>query len=378
MSRRPEQPLVDEHADVVVCGASFAGLAVARELAGTGADVLVLDRDEIGAHPTSACAAPMPWLEALGVADSVKQELPCMRFTTPHGSHRVRLPWSWGAFDYSELCRLLWDQADARFERALVKGRVDGGVRTDRGFVKAPLVVDALGWRRVLGNVPFAATRRSALAGARGSSERRWRRARRRHRPLARPPRLLLARARRRRGARRCGRVRPARRRQAADCRGRRAFRRPAGPPPGEPDPASAAAGRRERSFFVGDSAGHCFALSAEGIRGAFYFGIACGRELRSVLAGDATVGQALASYSAFSARHRSGFWITYLLQRVIPELPPRALTVVIRALSGRRLVDAIFNWYLGLLPVPPYSSDSYSPGPKVRTSAPLSSARTT
>ena len=101
MSRRPEQPLVDEHADVVVCGASFAGLAVARELAGTGADVLVLDRDEIGAHPTSACAAPMPWLEALGLQDSVKQEIPYMRFTTPHGSFRVRLPWNWGAFDYS-------------------------------------------------------------------------------------------------------------------------------------------------------------------------------------------------------------------------------------------------------------------------------------
>jgi hypothetical protein len=36
----------------------------------------------------------------------------------------------------------------------------------------------------------------------------------------------------------------------------------------------------------------------------------------------------------------------------VIPALPPRALTVVIRALSGQRLVDAIFNWYLGLLPL--------------------------
>ena len=33
--------------------------------------------------------------------------------------------------------------------------------------------------------------------------------------------------------------------------------------------------------FFVGDSAGHCFPLSGEGIRTAFYFGIACGRELR-------------------------------------------------------------------------------------------------
>ena len=70
--RRPEEPLVDERADVVVCGASFAGLAVARELAGTAADVLVIDRDEIGAHPTSACAAPMPWLEALGLESSVR------------------------------------------------------------------------------------------------------------------------------------------------------------------------------------------------------------------------------------------------------------------------------------------------------------------
>ena len=103
--------------------------------------------------------------------------------------------------------------------------------------------------------------------------------------------------------------------------------------------------------FFVGDSAGHCFALSAEGIRGAFYFGIACGRELRRVLAGEATRDEALAAYSAFSARHRRGFAITYGLQRLIPALPPRVLTQVIRASTGRWLVDPIFNWYLGLLP---------------------------
>ena len=33
--------------------------------------------------------------------------------------------------------------------------------------------------------------------------------------------------------------------------------------------------------FFVGDSAGHCLPLTAEGIRTALYFGLACGRELR-------------------------------------------------------------------------------------------------
>jgi menaquinone-9 beta-reductase len=41
-----------------------------------------------------------------------------------------------------------------------------------------------------------------------------------------------------------------------------------------------------EGIFFVGDSAGHCLPLTAEGIRTAFYFGIACGRELRAVVDG--------------------------------------------------------------------------------------------
>ncbi|HEY8866540.1 MAG TPA: NAD(P)/FAD-dependent oxidoreductase, partial [Solirubrobacteraceae bacterium] len=142
---------------MIVCGASFAGLAVARELAGAGADVLVLDRYEIGERQTSACAAPTPWLHAMGVQRSIRQEIPHMRFTTPHGSVRYRLPWSWSSFDYRELCEALWEQGgDARFETAKVEGRSGGAadeqiiVRTDRGDVSAPLVVDGLGWRRVL------------------------------------------------------------------------------------------------------------------------------------------------------------------------------------------------------------------------------------
>src|SRR5690349_10071342 len=41
--------------DVLVCGASFAGLTIARELAGSGARVLLIDRYEIGERQTSAC-----------------------------------------------------------------------------------------------------------------------------------------------------------------------------------------------------------------------------------------------------------------------------------------------------------------------------------
>ena len=92
----------DARADVLICGASFAGLAVARELAGSGADVLVVDRYEIGERATSACAAPTPWLHAMGVERAIRQEIPCMAFHTPHGSARFRLPWSWSSFDYRD------------------------------------------------------------------------------------------------------------------------------------------------------------------------------------------------------------------------------------------------------------------------------------
>ena len=74
-----------------------------------------------------------------------------MSFHTPHGSARHRLPWSWTSFDYRTLCEELWEQCDARFEVAKVERREGDTVHTDRGPLRAPLIVDALGWRRVLG-----------------------------------------------------------------------------------------------------------------------------------------------------------------------------------------------------------------------------------
>ena len=42
--------------------------------------------------------------------------------------------------------------------------------------------------------------------------------------------------------------------------------------------------GTEDGIFFVGDSAGQCLPLTAEGIRTAFYFGIKLGDELRAVV----------------------------------------------------------------------------------------------
>ena len=78
-------------ADVLICGASFAGLTVARELRSTGARVLVLDRYEIGERQTSACAAPTEWLRNLGLEASIRQTFDSLLVHTP-AVERARWP----------------------------------------------------------------------------------------------------------------------------------------------------------------------------------------------------------------------------------------------------------------------------------------------
>jgi flavin-dependent dehydrogenase len=353
--------------DVLICGASFAGLAVARELAGSSARVLLVDRYEIGERATSACAAPTQWLDAMGVRDAINQEIPHMRFTTPHGSVRYRLPWSWSSFDYRRLCELLYEQCDASFQTAKVEGRaqvptlIEGGARaadleepvavhTDRGTIFARLVVDALGWRRLLGaggyQPPDGPLSRGlevhpGFAGAPSPDLDVW-----------------LERSLVRRGYGWCvpagrearigvGSYAPAQHVRKPTVELAERLNMEPVRYQGNWFPHRLRAATEDAVFFVGDSAGHCFPLSGEGIRTAFYFGIACGRELRSVLEQRRTRAEALRRYGAFSASHARAFTLALELQRLIPALPPRLLTALVRVLGTQRIVDRAFGWYL-------------------------------
>src|SRR3954463_6996675 len=121
--RGDERTPLSGNYDVIVCGASFAGLTVARQLAGSDARVLVLARYEIGERQTSACGIPTAWLEAMGLEGSARQEFGVRSLPTPRGTSRYELPWTFSTFDSRELCELLWAQADAEFETAKVNGR---------------------------------------------------------------------------------------------------------------------------------------------------------------------------------------------------------------------------------------------------------------
>ncbi len=309
--------------------------------------MLLVDRYEIGERATSACAAPTPWLHAMGVEESIRQEIPCMRFATPHGSVRYRLPWSWSSFDYRELCRLLYAQSDARFETAKVHDRSGDVVRTDRGDLRADLIVDGLGWRRVLAprgyQPPEAPLSRGLEVHPDGGGEDLdvWI-----DRSLVRRGYAWSVPAA---GEQRVGVGSYDPRRHVRDSTVELAGRldRDAVRYQGNWFPHRLRDAAEDGVFFVGDSAGHCFPLSGEGIRTAFYFGIACGRELRAVVAGECTREEALARYGAFSARHARAFRRALKLQRLVPALPPRALTLLLRVMGRQAIVDRSFGWYL-------------------------------
>jgi flavin-dependent dehydrogenase len=103
--------------------------------------------------------------------------------------------------------------------------------------------------------------------------------------------------------------------------------------------------------FFVGDSAGHCLPLTAEGIRTALYFGIACGRELRAVIEGRRPIASALTRYADFHESHRRKFEAMLAAQRLVPRVPPRLLHRGIRAMQAKRFVDWSFGHYLEIAP---------------------------
>src|ERR1700731_3288132 len=116
--RGAERTRLDRDCDVLICGASFAGLAVARELTGSGADVMIVDRYEIGERQTSACGIPTGWLRALALEESLQQTFGQLVVPPPHATVRYDLPWTFSTFDYRTLCGLLAEQGSFEFETA--------------------------------------------------------------------------------------------------------------------------------------------------------------------------------------------------------------------------------------------------------------------
>jgi flavin-dependent dehydrogenase len=359
--------------DVLICGASFAGLAVARELAGSGARTLIVDRYEVGERQTSACAAPTEWLVNLGLADSIRQTFGSLVVHTPSRTLRWELPFTFSTFDYRTLCGLLFAQTDAEFETAKVDGRTGFTVHTDRGDLTAPLIVDGLGWRRVLSRAdpgiqpPEARLSRGLEVHPSGSGA---------------DLELWLDPAYVRAGYSwsfpagdelrvGVGSFEPRDHVKEPTVRLARDLDVPAVRYQGNWIPHQMRRPVEDGIFFTGDSAGHCLPTTAEGIRTALYFGLQCGRELRAVVEGRQDRALALSRYAAFCDRHERAFRWLLRVQGLVSRVNPTPLmTPALRAMSSRRFIEWSFGQYLRIAP-PEFALEGGGPSER----APLAAA---
>jgi flavin-dependent dehydrogenase len=327
--------------DAIVVGGSFAGLAAAMELAGHGR-ILLIDKDPIGAHQTSACATPLAVLERLDLTETVEQVHRTLVIHFAGGRTRTYRPqYPFATFDYRALCQTLARRIDAEFLQARVTGFEGDAVATRQGTHRAPIVIDASGWRSVLG----AQISAQALPGPRrtngletvlsGESDglHFWV-----GDPLAADGYLWDFPAG---GTSRIGLIRYASG-GALKPRLEEFVEHPIEGPAlhGGVLPAGLRSGVAGRVFLVGDAAGLCLPLTGEGIRPALVFGQIGGRLAARVVEGHLSLDDALAGYAALVGRRRLAlkYGVLAQVERWLRHLP----SPVIQATA----------WYFGAGPL--------------------------
>ncbi len=321
--------------DAIVVGASFGGLAVARQLRG---EVLLLDRNEVGTVQTSACGTPLWVPESLGVSASVLQVHDRLVIRTPTRTVRYDLSTvPFCTFDYRAFCEGLLAQCRVRFLRTSVSGIREGAVMTGEGRFSAPVIVDCSGWRRALtGGAAVEPRRRHHSFGLET------------HTPLQDEGLTFLL--DRRLIPQGLGWIFPvgtgsliglgsyvgrSKLKPALELL-LRDYGISAGSYHGTYFPNRLRRATVGRVFAVGDAAGQCLPLTAEGIRPALYFGGECGRIVQRVLDGTLSLEAGLETYRRVVARYRRPYRVLQLAQGMAAHTPTRWFGVVTQLAATR------------------------------------------
>ncbi len=335
--------------EVIIAGASFAGLAVAAQL--RGRRVLLLDRKPIGTGQTSACGTLVNTLQALGLEESILQVHDRLVIHSAGRTFVYPMDKPFCTFDYARLCHLLREQGDAEFVLAATLDLEGDRVRTSQGTFQGDLIVDASGWRAVLGRrLHPALVRRDRLnfgiettAAYRDDGLHFWYDPRRLLPmgvtwafPIGDLTRIGIASYR---GETRLG-------------NGLDRFLSSLGVqrdgvhggyfPYALRDPVIG------DLFLVGDAAGQCMGLTGEGIRPALFFGTQLGRLLRQVLEGEITLEEGREAYRRLVAARRSGYALLCLAQRVLPRLPLPLVLGVMALVRWPPVLRRVLTLYVG------------------------------
>ena len=330
--------------DVIVVGASFAGLGAATEL--NGLNVLLIDRKEIGTHVTSACGTPLRFLEETGLQSAVLQNHKVFIFHLGDRKYSFPLPEAFATFDYMELCQQLAKQGAAKFLKTSALEMTDRSVKTTAGTFEADFVIDATGWKGLSLKEERPPIQKLATALESEVAE-------------SNPEGLhFMVRTQRSPGCfwlfpagphTRYGlgeyvggdKIKPklvdfmdSYKQAPHEFHGniiRTDFRVPI----------------QNGIFLAGESAGHCVPMSYEGIRPSIYFGKAAGRIISAIHRGQLPREEGIALYSSFVKKHWKVWVVLGRLEWMVFHLPMWSVGLVFKFLKRPDRWDRIFYRYI-------------------------------
>ncbi len=334
--------------DVIIVGGSFAGLAVASQIRG---NVLVVEPHGIGERQTSACGTFLGVPERLGLMGSVLQVHQELVLHTRGYTAVVDVSKNpFCTFDYRKFCKGMAAVVQAEILRAYVLALEGKEVVTDRGRFAGEILVDASGWRGVLGGHRQEFRRRRRLMN------------------------FGIETVTPRKGDKLCFWFDPAEMPAGVAWffpigRGSRigvgsyieenhlgaqleVFLESLGLGRAETHggyfPAALQAATEGNLFRVGDAAGQCLPLTGEGIRPAIYFGQVCGSILQEILNGQLSLREGLTSYRDFVMRHRRIYQTLRIGQRLAVGLPPAAARYLMCLACKEPALSYILPRYMG------------------------------
>jgi len=354
-------------ADVVIAGASFAGLAAARALDGRA---LLVDPVPVGEGQTSACGAPVGVIESLGARGSIQQRHDELIFHLPGREVRWPLPEPFCTFDYRRCCLDALAGTGAGVLRASVLGRRGTTAVTSCGEIEGRMLIDATGWRAALaeGGVDRSSAARPRERGLSPKASPAGRKSRflgfglEAEVPSGFPPGLHFyfwpeivrdgyAWAFPAGGATRIGLL---------SYRGRTTLHpglnvflerlgMPTGPLHGGFLRADLHPPVVDGVFVVGDAGGQCLPLTGEGIRTAVWAGQACGSLVRRVLDGDLRLEAAQARYTALVTRQRRRYRALLWATLGVLVLPSYVLGALVSWAGRPGPLGPLMRHYLGI-----------------------------
>ena len=334
--------------EVIIVGASFAGLAVASKI--KNGRRLLIDSKPIGSGLKSACGTVLDTVLKLGLGDCVLQvhKEMILHTSNPSLDFSYHLESPFCVIDGKKFCQKLFEKEKTDFLLANVLSFDGTSLRTDRGVFQPDILVDASGPNSVLTEnknqylsfgletivdlkeqglhfyyfpkifpkgvfwlFPQGKTSRIGIASYLGKTN------------LLPYLDEFLKRFGLKRGNIHGGYF-PHR------------LRKPI----------------YQKIFLVGDAAGQCLPLTGEGIRPAIFFGQKLGEIVNLILEGKITLEEGLNLYSdfVFKDRRKLKYELLYQSQRFFINIPQFLLNFFARLVSKKPVTNFVLKKYLGIL----------------------------